>query len=57
VAKRFGPFDVLKVPESQKTCKNKQIYFIVLKPNERGLFKKPLIDVKHAQVLIKLSNN
>jgi hypothetical protein len=37
VAKRLGPFDVRMVPQSQ----NKEICFIVLKPNERGLFRKP----------------
>jgi hypothetical protein len=41
-----------------KTCKNKEIYFAVLKPNERGLFRKtPGIDGTKVQVLKKLSNN
>jgi hypothetical protein len=34
----LGSFDVRKVPESKKTCKNKKICFAVLKPNKRGLF-------------------
>jgi hypothetical protein len=40
-AKKLGPFNVSKVPEGKKhakTCKNKQICFEVLNPNERGLF-------------------
>jgi hypothetical protein len=37
----LGPFDVQKVLESKKTCKNMKIYFVVLKRNERGLFRKP----------------
>jgi hypothetical protein len=36
----LGPFDIQKDPESQKTCKNKEISFVVLKPNERRLFRK-----------------
>jgi hypothetical protein len=42
VAKSLGPFDVQKVPESQKHAKNKEICFAVLKPNDRGLFRKTL---------------
>jgi hypothetical protein len=43
MAKSMGPFDirnVLIVKNMQK--KNKEIYFAVLKPNERGVFRKPL---------------
>jgi hypothetical protein len=42
MAKSLGPLDVRKVPESQITCKNKEICIALLKPNERGLLRKPL---------------
>jgi hypothetical protein len=35
--KSLGPFDVRKVPESKKTCKNKEIFFAVLKANKKGI--------------------
>jgi hypothetical protein len=37
VVESLGPFDVLKVRESQKHAKTRKS-----KPNERGLFRKPL---------------
>jgi hypothetical protein len=40
MAIRLNPFNIQKVPESQKKCKNKKICFAVLKPNERGSFRK-----------------
>jgi hypothetical protein len=40
VAKSLGLFDIRKVSESQKHAKTKNC-FTVLKPNERGLFRKP----------------
>jgi hypothetical protein len=40
VAKILGPFDVQKVPKSQKHAKNNKICFAVLKPNERGSFRR-----------------
>jgi hypothetical protein len=40
VSKRFGPFDVWKVLESQKYEKNMITCPIELKPKERGLFRK-----------------
>jgi hypothetical protein len=42
VAKFLGPFDVRKVPESQKHAKNKKVCFTLLKPNKRRLSIKPL---------------
>jgi hypothetical protein len=42
VAKILGLFDVCKILESQKHAKNKNIYFIVLKLNERGSFRKSM---------------
>jgi hypothetical protein len=43
VAKRLILFDVQKVPEGQKHAKkNKKIYSVVLKPNERRSFRKEL---------------
>jgi hypothetical protein len=40
MAKSLGPFDVRRVPESQKHAKTKEICFAVLKPNEKVLFRK-----------------
>jgi hypothetical protein len=40
VAKRVAPFNVQKVPKSQKHAKNKKICFALLKPNKRGSFRK-----------------
>jgi hypothetical protein len=40
MTKRLEPFDIRKVSESKNTCKNKKICFTVLKPNERGSFRK-----------------
>jgi hypothetical protein len=45
--KRLGPFDVQKVPESQKTCKSKEICHVVSKPNQRGLFRKSPIAMEN----------
>jgi hypothetical protein len=36
----LGLFDNQKAPETQKKCKNEEICFTVLKPDERGLFRK-----------------
>jgi hypothetical protein len=47
VAKRFGMFNVRKVPKSQKHAKkNIKIYYVVLKPNERESFRKSLESTK-----------
>jgi hypothetical protein len=38
--KRLGPFDILKVPKSQKHAKTSKYAFAMLKLTERGLFRK-----------------
>jgi hypothetical protein len=57
VTKILGTFDVQKVRESKKHEKNKQIYFALLKPNERDCLENPRFNGKYIHVLNKLSNN
>jgi hypothetical protein len=38
VAESLGLFDIREGSLNSKTCKNKEICFVVLKPNEKGLF-------------------
>jgi hypothetical protein len=42
MVKILGPFDILKVIESKKTCKTSKSASQCLKPNERGLRKKSI---------------